>query len=99
MGATGLGVCSRHVRDELGMSYRQMDYAVRAGYLRPVREWRGRRRSSGSPRYWTDEELDVARRLGRLTAAGLALETAARVARSGPGRSEIAPGITIEVSA
>jgi len=97
VGATGLKVCAHHVRDELGITYRQLDYAVRAGYLRPERKWKGRGWGSGSPRIWPEKELEVARLMGRLSAIGLPLAKAAEIARSGDARYEIAPGIWIEV--
>lgn len=98
IGATGLRVCARHVKDELGITYRHLDYAVRAGYLFPERTWKGRGWGSGSPRVWPEKELEVARTLGRLLAIGLPLETAARIARSSETRHEITPGIWIEVT-
>ena len=99
VGTTGLPVCTRHVRDELGISYRQLDYAVRAGYLKPERHWKGRSWGSGSPRVWPEEEIRVARLMGRLITAGLSLETAHAIARSGESRRELAPGVWIEVTA
>lgn len=98
VGATGLRVCAHHVKDELGITYRQLDFAVRAGYLFPDRTWKGRGRGSGSPRTWPEEELAVARLMGRLSAIGLPLAKAAELARSGEARHEIAPGIFIEVT-
>ena len=77
---------------ELGITYRQLDHWVRLGLLRPLHLG-----GSGNPREWTRAELDVAKAMGRLVAAGLRPEAASRVARSG-GRCEIAPGIVIEVT-
>jgi DNA-binding transcriptional MerR regulator len=82
-----------------GITYRQLDYWSRAGYLKPGRQWAGNRYGSGSPRSWPEAELAVAKLMGRLTAAGLPLKTAHRIARSGQSRAEIAPGIVIEVTA
>lgn len=98
VGTTGLKVCAQHVRDELGITYRQLDYFARAGYLHPSRQWQGRKWGSGSPRIWPEEELAAARIMGRLTVLGLSLETAAKIARSGVPRHELAPGIFIEVT-
>ncbi len=53
---------------------------------------------SGSPRIWPQAELEVARVMGRLARAGLKVETAHRVARSGQSRHEISPGVWIEVA-
>ena len=78
---------------EAGVTYRQLDHYVRQGYLKPAHEG-----GSGRQREWTRAELDVARVMGRLTAVGLRLETAHRIARSREPRAEIAPGIWIEVT-
>lgn len=86
------------VMREAGMTYRQLDFAVRSGYLQPVRQWRGRRWGSGSPRLWPEGELEIARRMGRLTAAGIPPALAASFARHSWPRGEIAPGIWIEVA-
>ena len=70
-----------------GISYRQLDYWTRTGYLRPV-PMGGENRahptvpSTGHYRDWPAEELRIAREMGRLTAAGLIPEVAHRVARS-----------------
>lgn len=79
---------------ELGITYRQCDHWVRLGLLKPLHIG-----GSGSSREWTHAELDVARVMGRLVAAGLKPEPACRVARSPGRRCEIAPGIVIEVAA
>lgn len=83
-----------------GITYRQMDYWSRTGRLKhaplPLAECDGG--SSGYNREWTLAEVGVARTMGRLVAAGLPLEKAHTVARSGESRYEIAPGITIEVT-
>lgn len=78
---------------ELGITYRQLDVWTRAGLLKPLHLG-----GSGNSREWTRAELNVAKVMGRLVAAGLKPEPASRVARSG-GRCEIAPGIWIEVTA
>ena len=64
---------------ELGITYRQLDHWTSAGLLKPLHIG-----GSGIPREWTRAELDVARTMGRLVAAGLKPEPASRVARS-PG--------------
>jgi hypothetical protein len=91
----GLDVCNGHIPDELGITYRQLDYWSRRGHLHPgradpARPW------SGSARTWTPAELEVARLMGLLTAAGLTPGAAERVARAG-GCCEIAPGIRVEL--
>jgi len=84
---------------EAGITYRQCDFWVRAGYLNPGRQWQGAKRGSGSPRVWPKDELGVAQLMGRLTRAGIPAALAAAIARSGEARYEIAPGIWIEVAA
>ncbi len=86
-------VTSAHVERDLGITYRQLDYWVRCGYLRPANGFSG----SGRDREWSLTELEIARRMGRLVAAGISVEKAAAFARDGWPRAEIAPGIVIEV--
>jgi hypothetical protein len=83
---------------ELGITYRQLDFAIRKEWLRPVRQWRGQRRGSGSPRWLPEDEMEIGRRMGRLTAAGIPPSLAASFARHSWPRGEIAPGIWIEVT-
>lgn len=78
---------------ELGITYRQCDHWTRLGLLKPLHVG-----GSGNAREWTRAELDVARVMGRLVAAGLKPEPASRVARSPGRRCEITPGIWIEVA-
>lgn len=73
-----------------GVSYRQLDYWARLGYLVP----RQARPGTGINREWPAEEVRVAELIGRLRAAGLSLDAAATVAR---GQSEIAPGVYVLV--
>jgi DNA-binding transcriptional MerR regulator len=80
---------------QAGITYRQLDYWTRRGYITPENS----RYHSGIEREWSRAELGVALRMGRLITAGLSAEVAARVAREGCGRLEIAPGIVIEVAA
>ena len=92
----GLNVCNTHIPDTLGITYRQLDHWCRLGLLHPGRQIPGHQ-GSGSARTWTPAELEVARLMGQLTAAGLPPATAARVARAG-GTCEIAPGIRVELN-
>jgi hypothetical protein len=66
------------IHTRLGITYRQLDYWVRIGYLHPERE----REGSGHPRIWPDEEQRVAREMGQLVRAGLDPDLAHRLARS-----------------
>jgi DNA-binding transcriptional MerR regulator len=74
-----------------GISYKKLDHWCRLGLLRPGQNFLG----SGSNREWPAEEVEVARRMGILTAAGLSLKTAHDVARSGHLRTELAPGVRL----
>lgn len=64
--------------DELGISYRQLDYWIRQGWLTPHNAHSG----SGSQRDFRGSELTVAKRMGRLVAIGFHPALAARIARS-----------------
>ena len=90
---------SADIMYEADITFRQLDFWCRAGYLQPDRLWRGKRLGSGSVRSWPKTELEVARKMGRLTRAGILPSLAASVARSGEARTEIAPGVWIEVAA
>jgi hypothetical protein len=90
----GLTVCSRHVKHELGITYRQLNYWVMQGYLRPKQD----ARLSGVPRRWPAAEIEIAKRMARLTDAGVIPERAAVFARQSWPKGEIAPGIVIEVT-
>lgn len=81
--------------DPPGMSYRQLDYWVRRGYLRPGNADAG----SGSTRQWPAEELRVAALMARLVDAGLQPATACVVARANRNRYELAPGIVVRIGA
>ena len=83
---------------ELGITYKQLDHWVCCGYLHPDRHWAGRGWGSGSPRVWPVEELEIARRMGRLTAAGIPPKLAASFSRDSWPKGEIAPGVVIEVT-
>lgn len=78
----------------LGITYRQLDHWARRGYLKPVNGFSG----SGRDREWSLAEVEVARRMGRLVAAGISVEQAAKFARSEWPRGELAPGVVIEVA-
>lgn len=77
-----------------GITYRKLDYWVRAGYLRPTNPAPG----SGEKRVWTSKELEVARIMVLLTKVGLSVGVSARIARLGPGKHELAPGLFIDIS-
>jgi DNA-binding transcriptional MerR regulator len=93
-----MGADVAYITEYTGLTYRQLDYASRRGLLHPERQWKGRKWGSGSPRIWSTAELEVARTMGRLINAGLTLDAAHRIARSGESRAEIAPGVWIEVA-
>lgn len=72
---------------DLGVSYRQIDYWTRLGYLHAVRPDVG----SGQLRLWPVTEVPVVRRMGQLTRAGVSPADAERVARGG----QLAPGVHV----
>lgn len=78
----------------LGITYRQLDYWVLQGHLRPLDPQPG----TGNAREWPETELEIARRMGRLTAAGLPLSFAAVMARDTWPSGRLAPGITVTVT-
>lgn len=90
----GLPACNTHLEAELGVTYRMVDHWTRKGYLLPQRG----ARSSGVFRHWPPEEIEVIRRIARLTAAGLPPEKAAQFARNSWPKGEIAPGVVLEVT-
>jgi DNA-binding transcriptional MerR regulator len=81
-----------------GVTYRQLDYWARCGYVRPKHEGAG----SGVWRRWSERELHVAELIGRLTRAGVVLEVAARVARlaidGGPARLAVGEGVPVTLA-
>jgi hypothetical protein len=86
----------RHVKAELGITYAQLDTWTRRGWLHPEHPpSRYGDAGSGAPRRWPAAELEIARRMGRLTGAGLAASAAAAFARSGWPAGEIAPGLVL----
>lgn len=66
-----------------GVTYRQLDYWAKRGFLRPGRENPDKPSGTGNFRDWPAEELRVAEDIGRLRRAGLALPAAERKARQG----------------
>lgn len=93
------GVSAQQMLELTGATYRQLDHWSRGGrILRPSEHNPG----SGHPRTWPVEDVEVARCITRLTRLGLALEVAARVARSARGvdglvRVSIGSGVVVEV--
>lgn len=101
---TATGTCDDHAPpvttgDFVGVTYRQIDYWTRVGYLRPSEATPG----SGIAREWPDAEVAVAALIRRLTLAGLDLRTAARVAReqaeSLTGHARLRGGIRLDLDA
>lgn len=81
-----------------GITWRQLDYWNRAGYVHAERH--DTPRSGGHVRTWTDAELDIAESMGRLVRAGLRPDAAALVARHPTGGPVIlGPGIVISLFA
>ena len=76
-----------------GITYKQLDHWTRLGHLHPVGG-----SGTGNSRAWTDDEVEIARRMGRLTAAGLPLGWSAQFARNGWPAGELAPGILVSVT-
>ena len=70
--------CAEAVVEATGATYRKIDYWCRIGCLHPVQYFPG----SGSLRTWPPEEVEVARRMVELTAAGLTVEAAHHAARN-----------------
>lgn len=63
---------------DLGITYRQLDYWVRQGYLKP----RGGHPGTGFSRAFSDEERRIAVAMARCVRAGFTPVAAARVARA-----------------
>jgi rRNA processing protein Krr1/Pno1 len=76
------------VIEQTGATYRQLDHWCRQNYLLPGTP------GVGSRRQWPPCEVMVARRMVRLTAAGIPPKVAVRVARAA-GRLEIGPGVYV----
>lgn len=73
-----------------GVTYRQLDYWVRRGWLRLPPSL-----GSGVWRQWPEDEICVAKTMARLVNAGITPAVAARIAR---GEQEIAPGVKVLVA-
>lgn len=73
-----------------GLTYRQVDTWTTNGYLRPTTANPG----SGRQRQYPASEVDVARTMARLAAAGLTVKAAHTVAR---GERTLAPGVVVLV--
>ena len=76
--------------ETLGLTYRQFDYWVRCGYLRPLVA----HPYSGNRRIFPPEELEVAEKMARLVAVGCNIHLAHRVAR---GVTDVGLGVHITV--
>lgn len=74
----------------LGLSYRQLDFWVRKGYLQPVRSGLGR----GHDRMFPASEVRVAAEMAALVSAGLSPAVAHHAVRNG---GELAPGVRVVV--
>jgi len=81
-----------------GLSYRQLDYWTRQGWLLPTQEYAG----PGFPRAWPRRERSVAVLMARLVDAGVVPAVAARAARrvvQGSGSVDLGNGIELVVKA
>jgi len=81
---------SAEVADLAGVTWRQIDHWARRGYL-SVEPRPGD--GPGHHRWFSPEEAQIIRRMGRLVAAGLSPRAASRAARG----LEIGPGIRVVV--
>jgi DNA-binding transcriptional MerR regulator len=89
-----MAATSEDVIDACGITYRQLDYWVRKGWLQP----RDRRQhTAGVPRDFDDEELAVAARMARLIDRGFTPRAAARIARVTPGYVHLGQGIHLHL--
>lgn len=81
---------------ELNISYRQLDYWCRQGWVHSRYAWKNGEASdggSGSRRDFTDDEERVLRRMAALVNHGFRPEAAARIARSDGGHVYVGAGI------
>lgn len=69
-------VSTTTIADELGISYRRLDYWIRVGYLHAEGQ-----QGSGYRRVMDEKEILIARYMVRLLEAGLAVDGASIVAR------------------
>lgn len=77
-----------------GVTYRQVDYWTRTGYLVPVLGGRGS--GKGRERWYDPDEIRVAKALRALLRAD-AETLAVRVRNGGDGQVEVAPGVIIDL--
>ena len=89
---TVAGACRGDAAREAGVTFRRLDYWSRLGLLRPAQG------AGWARRLWSPAEVEIARRMGVLTAAGLTPAAAGAFARDAWPAGEIAPGITLAVS-
>jgi hypothetical protein len=75
----------------LGVTYRQLDYWTRRGYLHLTTPTPG----YGHPRTWPPGELAVAERMARAVRAGLTPHAAHKAAR---GTTDLGHGVTITIT-
>src|SRR5215467_1780851 len=87
------GISTPELAEQAGISPRQISYWTEQGWLHPEGDG-----GSGNWWSWPDAEVEVARRMGVLTAAGLPPEWSAGFARDGWPEGELAPGITVRVA-
>lgn len=71
-------VTSEQLRVRAGITYRQLDYWTRTGYLHAAN---GDTPGTGNARFYTVSEVAVATLMGRLTAAGITPRVAGELAR------------------
>lgn len=81
------------LREGSGATARQIFYWTEAGYLKAHQEKVG----SGRAYTYDDDELEVAERMARLTAGGVAANVAAEIARHPIYHNETAPGVYVLV--
>jgi hypothetical protein len=82
------GLGKREMLAEARVTWRQLDHWTRLGYLRTLSE---QIPGIGHDRIWPSSEVQIARTMARLTAAGITPEGAERVARG----KNLAPGIRV----
>ena len=75
---------------QAGVTYRRLHHWAQRGWLQAAGE-----RGSGHGLWWPAGEVEIARRMGRLTAAGIPPARAAQFARRQWPEGEIAPGIKV----
>jgi DNA-binding transcriptional MerR regulator len=76
---------SAEVCRQTGLTYRQLDYWCRHGWLKPESYSRGNAKPGNGPgwdRRWTQAELNAARMMARLVDLGITPQQAADVARN-----------------